>query len=66
MPYDEVDYRRLEDLEDLGEKTLGEKTLEDLGEKKTKRNYNISLVIGLSISMVMIGFIFGGINWLVG
>ena len=65
MPYDEVSYRRLEDLEDLGEKTLedlGEKTLEDLGEKKTKRNNNISLVICLSISMVMIGFIFGGIN----
>jgi len=63
MPYDEVSYRRLEeleDLEDLGEKTLEE--LEELGEEKTKKDENISLVICLSISVIVMGFVFGGIN----
>jgi len=60
MQYDEVSYRRLEELEDLED--LGEKTLEELGEKKTKRNDNISLVICLSISVIVMGLIFGVID----
>ncbi len=69
MPYDEVDYRRLQDLDEIIEEELGEKKeirREEKKEIRREENYkkksrddNISMIVCLSLAVLILGISFG-------